>query len=53
LFRKINAKIEVLCGITWTIDGNDGKTLTDIIDEDIASKKLFEFQQFLICAVKN
>ena len=50
LFLQINTNIECLFGITW-LQGSI--SLTDIINEETESQKLYEFQQFLLRARKG
>jgi len=49
LFSRLNMVIEFIQGVTWSMQG---PLLTDIINEEITSQKLFEFQQILISARK-
>jgi SAM-dependent methyltransferase/GT2 family glycosyltransferase len=50
LFTNAGLTIECLHGITWA---TGGPIMTDAINEAIDSKKLFEYQQFLISAKKD
>jgi len=50
LFANVGLSIEYLHGITWTADGQH---FTDILKESADSRKLFEFQHFLLSAKKD